>query len=315
VERFIILAVVGLVAQLVDGSLGMAYGATSSTLLLTFGLSPASASASVHLAEVVTTLLSGASHWRFGNVDWRTVRRIGVSGAIGAFAGAYVLTSLSTEVAKPWMAGILLAIGAYVLVRFSLGGTPRRRGKPYVRGRYLVPLGLTAGFIDATGGGGWGPVATPTLLATGKMPPRKVIGSVDTSEFLVSVAASIGFLLSLGTQGISWQAVGALLAGGIIAAPIAAWLVRKIVPRILGAAVGGFIVIINTRTLLGELDVSEADRAPYYVGLFLLWGLAIFLAHRWHRREDRTAWGDVEHASPAKDTDEPAQREAEVTVS
>jgi hypothetical protein len=117
---------------------------------------------------------------------------------------------------------------------------------------------------------------------------------VDTSEFLVSVAASVGFLLSLGTQGISWQAVGALLAGGIIAAPIAAWLVRKIVPRILGAAVGGFIVFINTRTLLGELDVSEADRAPYYVGLFLLWGLAIVLAHRWHRREDRSAWGDTD---------------------
>jgi uncharacterized membrane protein YfcA len=295
VERFIVLAVVGLVAQLVDGSLGMAYGATSSTLLLAFGLSPASASASVHLAEVGTTLLSGASHWRFGNIHWRTVRRIGISGAIGAFLGAYVLTSLSTEVAKPWMAGILLAIGAYVLVRFSLMGTPRRRGRAYIRGRYLVPLGLTAGFIDATGGGGWGPVATPTLLATGKMPPRKVIGSVDTSEFLVSVAASLGFLLSLGEEGISWLAVGALLAGGIIAAPIAAWLVRKIVPRILGAAVGGLIVITNVRTLLGEVGVSETDRAPYYAGLFLLWGLAILLAHRWHRREDLAAWGDDGH--------------------
>jgi uncharacterized membrane protein YfcA len=295
-ERFIVLAVVGLFAQLVDGSLGMAYGATSSTLLLAFGLSPASASASVHLAEVGTTLLSGAAHWRFGNVHWRTVRRIGISGAIGAFVGAYVLTSLSSEVARPWMAGILLAIGVYVLVRFSLGKTPRRRGRSYIRGRYLVPLGLTAGFIDATGGGGWGPVATPTLLATGKMPPRKVIGSVDTSEFLVSVAASLGFLLSLGEEGVSWLAVGALLAGGIIAAPVAAWLVRKIAPRILGAAVGGLIVITNVRTLLGELDVSEADRAPYYVGLFILWGLAILLAHRWHRREDRSAWGDTEHA-------------------
>lgn len=296
-ERFVVLALVGLVAQLVDGSLGMAYGATSSTLLLTFGLSPASASASVHLAEVVTTLLSGASHWRFGNVDWRTVRRIGFAGAIGAFAGAYVLTSLSTEVARPWMSGILLAIGVFVLLRFSLGKTPRQRGRPYVRGRYLVPLGLTAGFIDATGGGGWGPVATPTLLATGKMAPRKVIGSVDTSEFLVSSAASIGFLLSLGTQGIAWYAVGALLAGGIIAAPIAAWLVRKIVPRILGAAVGGFIVIINSRTLLSEFDVPGPSRAPYYVALFALWGLAIFLAHRWHRREDRAAWGDHEHGA------------------
>jgi uncharacterized membrane protein YfcA len=313
-ERFIILAVIGLVAQLVDGALGMAYGATSSTLLLAFGLSPASASASVHLAEVGTTLISGAAHWRFGNVHWRTVRRIGISGAIGAFAGAYVLTSLSTEVAKPWMAGILLAIGAYVLVRFSVMGTPRRRGRSYIRGRYLVPLGLTAGFIDATGGGGWGPVATPTLLATGKMEPRKVIGSVDTSEFLVSVAASVGFLLSLGEEGISWLAVGALLSGGIIAAPLAAWLVRKFAPRILGAAVGGLIVITNVRTLLGELDVAEADRAPYYVALFVLWGVAIALAHRWHRREDRAAWGHVDHAPKPSDGEEPAQAEVQVTA-
>lgn len=297
-ERFVILAVVGLIAQLVDGALGMAYGATSSTLLLAFGLSPASASASVHLAEVGTTLLSGASHWKFGNVHWRTVRRIGIPGAVGAFLGAYVLTSLSTEVAKPWMAGILLAIGAYVLVRFSLGGTPKRHGRAYVRGRYLVPLGLTAGFIDATGGGGWGPVATPTLLATGKMEPRKVVGSVDTSEFLVATAASVGFLMSLGSQGVSWQAVGALLAGGIIAAPLAAWLVRKMAPRILGAAVGGLIVITNVRTLLGVYDVSTAARAPYYLGLFALWALAVLAAVRWHRREDRAAWGGTEHRTP-----------------
>ena len=295
-ENFIVLALIGLVAQLVDGSLGMAYGATSSTLLLTFGLSPASASASVHLAEVGTTLLSGASHWRFGNVDWQIVRRMGIPGALGAFLGAYVLTSLSTEVAKPWMAGILLTLGVVVLARFALGRTPRRRGRPYVRGRYLVPLGLFAGFVDATGGGGWGPVATPTLLATGKMAPRKVVGSVDTSEFLVSVAASVGFLLSLGQEGVSWIAVGALLCGGIIAAPVAAWLVRKIVPRVLGAAVGGLIIVTNARTLLSTFDVPGASRAPYYIGAFVLWGLAIAAAVRWHRREDRAAWGDRDHA-------------------
>jgi uncharacterized protein len=303
VQTFIVLAVVGLVAQLVDGSLGMAYGATSSTLLLAFGLTPASASASVHLAEVGTTLLSGTSHWRFGNVDWRTVWRIGVPGALGAFAGAYVLTSISTEVAAPWMAGILLAIGVYVLARFALGRTPERRGHAYVRGRHLAPLGLVAGFIDATGGGGWGPVATPTLLATGKMAPRKVIGSVDTSEFLVSVAASIGFLFSLGSEGVSWVAVGALLAGGLIAAPVAAWLVRKMAPRVLGAAVGGLIVVTNSRSLFSAFDVPSASRAPYYLGLFLLWGLAVAAALRWHRREDRSAWGDAEHlGDPRLDT-------------
>jgi uncharacterized membrane protein YfcA len=293
--NFLVLVIIGLVAQFVDGSLGMAYGATSSTLLLSFGLSPSAASASVHLAEVGTTLVSGASHWRFGNVDWRTVIRLGIPGAAGAFLGAKVLTSLSTKVAKPWMAGILLCLGLIVMARFALGRTPRRKGRSYVRGRYLVPLGLVAGFVDATGGGGWGPVATPTLLATGKMSPRKVVGSVDTSEFMVSVAASIGFLTALGTSGISWKAVGALLLGGFVAAPVAAWLVRKVAPRILGAAVGGLIIITNARTLLGNFDIVSSQRLPLYVGLFALWGLAIFGALRWHRREDRSAWGDHEH--------------------
>jgi uncharacterized protein len=292
VQAFVTLALVGLLAQLVDGSLGMAYGATSSTLLLAMGLNPASASASVHLAEVGTTLLSGISHWRFGNVEWRTVRAIGVPGALGAFLGAYVLTSFSTEVARPWMAVILLCIGLYVLARFALGSTPRRRGRPYVRRRHLAPLGLVAGFIDATGGGGWGPVATPTLLATGKMAPRKVVGSVDTSEFLVAVAASVGFLLSLGKEGISPTAVGALLAGGLVAAPVAAWLVRKVAPRLLGAGVGGLIIITNTRTLLAVFDVPAAARAPYYLGLFLVWALGLGAALRWHRREDRASWGE-----------------------
>src|SRR5918992_1689692 len=170
----------------------MAYGATSSTMLLAYGLAPATASASVHLAELGTTAVSGFSHWRFGNIDWRTVRRIGIPGAIGAFFGAVVLSNISSEVATPWMGTVLLVLGIYILARFARGRRSAPKGRPYVRGRFLAPLGLTAGFVDATGGGGWGPVSTPTLLATGKMEPRKVIGSVDTSEFLVAFAASIG---------------------------------------------------------------------------------------------------------------------------
>jgi uncharacterized protein len=148
--------------------------------------------------------------------------------------------SISADVAKPWMAGVLLALGVYILLRFTLGGPPRPRGRRYVRGRYLAPLGLAAGLIDATGGGGgWGPVATPTLLATGKMEPRKVVGSVDTSEFLVALAASIGFLVGLGSQGVKPAIILPLLAGGVVAAPIAAWLVQLVTARVLGAAVGG----------------------------------------------------------------------------
>jgi uncharacterized protein len=281
----IVLIVIGFLAQLVDGALGMAYGATSSTLLLAYGLSPATASASVHLAELGTTAVSGFTHWRFGNVDWRTVRRIGIPGAIGAFAGAVLLSSISAEIARPWMAGILLAIGTYILVRFTLFGPGKPRGRRYVRGRYLAPLGLGAGFVDATGGGGWGPVATPTILATGKYEPRKVIGSVDTSEFLVALAASIGFLLSLGSHGIAFRYVAALLVGGVAAAPIAAWLVRHVTPSLLGVSVGGLILITNSRTLLDAYGVSGQVRNLVYAMLGTVWVTALTIVVRRLRRD------------------------------
>jgi uncharacterized membrane protein YfcA len=281
----IVLIVIGFFAQLVDGALGMAYGATSSTLLLAYGLSPATASASVHLAELGTTAVSGFSHWRFGNIDWRTVRRIGIPGAVGAFLGAVVLSSISAEIARPWMAGILLAIGVYILARFTLFGTPTPRGRKYIRGRYLAPLGLGAGFVDATGGGGWGPVATPTILASGKYEPRKVIGSVDTSEFVVALAASIGFLLTLGSQGIAFRYVAALLAGGIIAAPLAAWLVRHVTPSLLGAAVGGLILITNARTLFDIYGVSGDVRNVVYATLGSVWVAALAIVVRRLRRD------------------------------
>ncbi len=281
----IVLIVIGFFAQLVDGALGMAYGATSSTLLLAYGLNPATASASVHLAELGTTAVSGFSHWRFGNIDWRTVRRIGIPGAIGAFVGAVVLSSISAELARPWMAGILLAIGTYILVRFTLFGTPKPRGRKYIRGRYLAPLGLGAGFVDATGGGGWGPVATPTILASGKYEPRKVIGSVDTSEFIVALAASIGFLLSLGSQGIAFKYVAALLIGGVVAAPLAAWLVRHVTPSLLGASVGGLILITNTRTMFDTYGVPGDVRTLAYAALGIVWVAALAIVVRRLRRE------------------------------
>jgi uncharacterized protein len=284
VPALIVLIIVGFFAQLVDGALGMAYGATSSSLLLAVGLSPATASASVHLAELGTTAASGVSHWRFGNVDWRTVRRIGIPGAIGAFTGAVILSSVSADLARPWMAGILLALGVYILCRFTLFATPKPRGRRYVRGRYLAPLGLGAGFIDATGGGGWGPVATPTILATGKYEPRKVIGSVDTSEFLVALAASIGFLLSLGRQGIAWTYVAALLIGGLAAAPLAAWLVRHVTASLLGASVGGLILVTNARTMFDAHDVPGDVRRPVYLALAAIWVSALAIVIRRLRR-------------------------------
>ncbi|MDP9393374.1 MAG: sulfite exporter TauE/SafE family protein, partial [Actinomycetota bacterium] len=275
----VIFALVGFAAQMVDGTLGMAYGVTSSTLLLVAGYSPAAASATVHLAELGTTLAAGVSHWRFGNVDWRVVRRLALPGAVGAFAGATVLSSLSTEAAKPWMAGLLVLLGIYVLLRF-VGGVPIRRHESPPRRRMLMPLGVVAGFVDATGGGGWGPIATPTLIATGRMEPRKVIGTVGTSEFLVALGASAGFVLGLKGAGISLPTVAALLAGGVVAAPLAAWLVHHVPARMLGSGVGGLIILTNTRTLLNTYEVAPGLRNAAYLSIAVLWMVAVAASAR-----------------------------------
>ncbi|KGN31871.1 permease [Knoellia sinensis KCTC 19936] len=299
-RKLTLLAIVGLIAQLVDGSLGMAYGVTTTSLLLLIGTNPAAASATVHLAEIGTTLASGTAHWRFGNVDWGVVFRIGIPGAVGAFLGATVLSSLDTATAKPLMALILVSLGVYILVRFTLRGLRTDRlGQP-LRSRFLAPLGLFAGFVDATGGGGWGPVGTPALLASGRIEPRKTIGSIDTSEFLVSVAASIGFLIALGSQGINFGWVVALLIGGLIAAPIAAWLVRHLPPRVLGSAVGGLIILTNVRTLLGSswIDAGDTTKAVTYVVIAAAWIAAIAWSVGEHRKDTAltpTAATDDEH--------------------
>ncbi|MEV3936307.1 sulfite exporter TauE/SafE family protein [Glycomyces sp. NPDC049804] len=286
-RSLVLLGLVGLAAQLVDGSLGMAYGVTSTTLLLAIGANPAAASATVHLAEIGTTLASGASHWRFGNVDWKVVLKIGIPGAVGAFAGATVLSRLSTEVAAPVMSIILLSLGLYLLIRFTVRGLDRKNlGKP-LRKRFLAPLGLVGGFLDATGGGGWGPVGTPALLASGRIEPRKVIGSIDTSEFLVALAASAGFLVGIGSAGIDFAWVGVLLLGGLIAAPIAAWLVRHIPPRVLGSAVGGVIVLTNTRTLLRSdwIAAPGGVAIAIYIVIALAWIAAVAHSVRRHLAE------------------------------
>ena len=286
-RKLTLLAIVGLLAQLVDGSLGMAYGVTTTSLLLAIGTNPAAASATVHLAEIGTTLASGTAHWRFGNVDWGVVVRIGVPGAVGAFLGATVLASLDTSTARPLMALVLVSLGVYILVRFTLRGLRADRlGRP-LTARFLAPLGLFAGFVDATGGGGWGPVGTPALLASGRIEPRRTIGSIDTSEFLVSVAASLGFLLALGSQGIRAQWVVALLLGGLVAAPIAAWLVRHLPPRVLGSAVGGLIIRTNLRTLLGTsgLEAAGLTRATAYVVVAGVWAAAVAWSVAEHLKE------------------------------
>ncbi|WP_299931388.1 sulfite exporter TauE/SafE family protein [uncultured Nocardioides sp.] len=282
-RKLLVLGVVGLIAQLIDGSLGMAYGVTSSTLLLAAGVAPAAASAAVHFSELGTSLVSGASHHKFGNVDWRTVSILAVPGFIGAFLGATLLSNMDAAVAKPVVAIILLSLGFYVVYRFlRLGGArPAFKGRPSVA--FLAPMGLVAGTLDAVGGGGWGPVGTTSLLSSGRLEPRKVVGSIDTSEFVVAVGASLGFLLGLGSAGINWGYAGALLAGGVIAAPIAAWLVKHLAARVLGTAAGGLIILTNSKTLLEAVGVPGVGVAVTAAVVFVLWISAIVWAVKQER--------------------------------
>ncbi|GAB3569193.1 sulfite exporter TauE/SafE family protein [Spelaeicoccus albus] len=292
-RNFLVLGIVGLIAQLIDGSLGMAFGVTSSTLLLAAGIAPAAASAAVHFSELGTTLVSGFSHYKLGNVDWRTVAIMAVPGGVGAYFGATFLSSLPGDVVKPWVAALLLALGIYVIWRFLvLGGRrPQFRGK--LSAFFLAPLGVVAGLMDAIGGGGWGPVGTTSLLSSGRLEPRKVVGSIDTSEFVVSIGGSLGFLVGLGTQGVNFGFAAALLVGGVIAAPIAAWLVKRLPARVLGVGAGGLIVLTNTQTIVTSLGGATVAVLTATSVVFVAWmvalGVVISGARRLKALDDESA--------------------------
>jgi uncharacterized membrane protein YfcA len=271
VVMLIAIAFAGFFAQLVDGSLGMGYGVTSTSLLLTLGLAPALASASVHLAEIGTTAVSGVSHWRMGNVDMRSLLMIGIPGGVGGFLGAVVLANLSLDAARPMVSLVLLVLGAVIIFRFIHGrrtAAAREAGEapvsasrdatPQRHGWTLIPLGLVGGFLDASGGGGWGPVTTSSLMAAARMRPRTIIGTVSGSEFIVSVAASVGFLLTLGSAGIDFRIVAMLLVGGVIAAPLSAWLVRRFDDQALATGVGGLVIFLNIDRGLGLFGVDKS---------------------------------------------------------
>src|SRR6185503_19933095 len=236
---------VGFVAQMIDGALGMAYGVSSNTFLLSLGIPPAAASASVHMAEVVTTGISGFSHWRLGNVDWKLVRRLLVPGILGGVAGAYLLTSIDGNLLKPYIAAYLLVMGG-VIVYKAFTMKPRNKPDEY-HGPRISWLGLLGGFCDAVGGGGWGPVVTSTLVARGKY-ARTTIGSVNFSEFFVTLAKSIVFVFTLRFAEY-WQIILGLLVGGGIAAPLAARMTKKLPLKTLMIMVGVLIILLSIRTI------------------------------------------------------------------
>jgi uncharacterized membrane protein YfcA len=235
--EFVLLLGIGFVAQLVDGALGMAYGVLANTAMLSMGLPPAQASALVHTAEVFTTSASAASHIYHRNVDWRIVTRLGVTGVLGAVVGAWILSNLEVAAARRLVYGYLLLMGLYILwrsVRIVLA--------PRTPSGWLMPLGLLAGFLDATGGGGWGPVTTSTLIGAGHA-PRQTVGSVNTAEFFVTVAAAATFFAELGASPL--EHLLPLVLGGILAAPFGGWAVRHVPARALMVAVGLLIVTLS----------------------------------------------------------------------
>jgi uncharacterized membrane protein YfcA len=241
-ELFLFLAI-GFGAQIIDGSLGMAYGVTANSFLLGFGVPPALASASVHTAEVFTTAASGISHWRLGNIDKEIIRRLAITGVLGGIIGAYLLSNLDGGKIKPWIALYLLFMGIRILVKAF---RPVNGASKALREK-LSLLGLFGGFMDAIGGGGWGPVVTTTMLANGE-PPRQTIGSVNLTEFFVTLAQAITFFFTLGA--LDWPVVIGLLVGGALAAPLGAFLTRKIPTKPMLIVVGSLVIFLQIRTLL-----------------------------------------------------------------
>ena len=243
--NWILFALVGSVAQLIDGALGMGFGLTSSTLLVTLGASAAVASAAVHMAEIGTTLASGASHWHAENVDKKILIRLAIPGGIGAFLGATFLSFIDLSSSKVFISTLLLFLGFLLLYRNVFKSENQVNMVEIKNPRFLTYLGFTGGFVDASGGGGWGPIVTPTLITTTSTEPRKVIGTVSAAEFVVALSASVGFLININRIDINWATVGGLALGGVIAAPIAAKLVGRLPAKVLGTVVAIAIILLN----------------------------------------------------------------------
>ncbi|HHT0593399.1 TPA: sulfite exporter TauE/SafE family protein [Legionella anisa] len=262
-EQFLIFALVGFIAQIIDGALGMAYGLIVTGVLVTYGIPPAVASAAVHTAEIVTTGVSGLSHAMFKNVDYALFRRLAIPGILGSILGAYVLTKASEKIARPFIAFYLIVTGCYILYRALQGGKimqliknfmvnrlKTRRALPSNHARGLIPLGFFGGFFDATGGGGWGSIVNSTLLVQGTS-PSYTIGTVNLTEFLITLSVSATFFFTIGIT--NWSIILGLIAGGAIASPFAAYLVRHLQPRLIMLLAGTAIALLGTYSIISIL--------------------------------------------------------------
>jgi uncharacterized membrane protein YfcA len=266
-SELLLIGLAGFCASLVDGALGMGFGPTSSTILLGTGLSPAAVSTTVNLAKVATGLAAAISHWRFENIDRKLVLRMALPGCVGAALGVTILANVDGDDLKPLLSALLLVIGLRILVRYSKAIAPAIAHDPETDGRpnfdvpgiegVAVAGGVTNGLVGA-----WGPVLTPFLLHR-RIPPRYAIGSVNTAEVAVAIVASGSLLASLKGDGIEVATVIAMLLGGVVASPIAAWVIRYLKPRTLGLAVAALLLGTNVRELSGWGDLGLARWALY----------------------------------------------------
>ncbi len=238
---FVFYVLAGFAAQLIDGTLGIAYGVSASTLLLGMGLPPAVTSATVHAAECVTTGASAVSHHAFGNVDRSLFRRLVIPGVLGAIVGAYALSSVPGDGLTKYVAAYLLVMGGVIVVK------SRREFPPRTVTSHVAPLGFTGALLDAMGGGGWGPIVASTLIARGNH-VRQTVGTVNAAEFFVTLAASITFVVTLGLS--HWPVIAGLALGGLLAAPLGAWLCTRVPVRPLMGVVGVLVILLSLRTLL-----------------------------------------------------------------
>ncbi len=273
-NKIIIFALAGFLAKLVDGSLGMGYGASSASVLLTFGVAPAIASATVHFAEILTTAAAGTSHLKFKNVHKPSVLKLAIPGSIAAFIGAFFLSNINGDFIKPFISIFLLSLGIYIIYQFLFKNKPdepKITGVKKISNFVLVPQAAVAGLLDSIGGGGWGPVNTPMLLSSKKLEPRYVVGTVSASEFFVTIASSIGFLIFLDWSSINWILVLSLSLGGVVAAPISAWLVKSLPVSVLAIGVGGLIIFTNVSSL-ASLYINNAH---------IIWSIKIMIILSW----------------------------------
>ena len=245
--EYLLIAAIGFAAQMVDGALGMAFGVVSTTAMLSIGMPPAQASAIVHTAEIFTTGASATSHVMHRNVDWRLVARLGIAGVLGAILGAWVLSNVDAAIVRPFVAAYLILVGIFILLKAWRLAPMRDAPAPWVG-----PVGFVAGFLDASGGGGWGPVATSSLVGSGHA-PRIAIGSVNATEFFVTVAAATTFFVELGAS--PWKELVALVIGGMIAAPFGGWAVQHVPARALMIGVGCLVIALSLWQLARTLKL------------------------------------------------------------